>query len=389
MIDPAVRALAARLQRLEAAVADRTPQLGNSSLEASAILEHDINGALVAQYGRQWDGSSGAVALNGAAPPQPSAPTVTPALSGLVVSWDGLWADPVAITPMDYSRVEIHVSTDPNFDPAFADTIAGTFETSRGGSVTISTGSDFSTRYVRLVARTFPGRSSVASAVVAGLPDSSITTVAANKSQVIYAARAPGITDFGSTGDLWYQTDPVRTDLVLTTWVSRGGTTWQITTLAVANLSTAPGLALGTMAPYVPELTGVNLGAGSTLVGQALRIGNLVFATGTLVIGSSGFSAGSGRWYLSLPFLASVGPADLMIGTAQVNADGAIGQHLVGFASALPGDPTKMAIYAPISTTSTRCDAVGGTGANVTPGGTAWAPNGFMRWSLTYVTTDP
>lgn len=118
--DAAMRALVARLARLERQVATlgRSPQLGHSSIENRAVNVYDGSGQLQAVVGRQFDGSSGTVVVAGPAPPVPSAPTVETVTSGIRVTWDGGFvqaeADRVAGRPtvatLDWARCEIQVS---------------------------------------------------------------------------------------------------------------------------------------------------------------------------------------------------------------------------------------------------------------------------------------
>jgi hypothetical protein len=110
MTDLDVRALARRLEALEAQVGKRGSQLAYSALEDGAIREFDLEGTQVAQYGTQYDGTHVAASLVGPPPPQPTAPTVQGVAGGLLIGWDGLYAGgPFTVAPMDYARCDVVV----------------------------------------------------------------------------------------------------------------------------------------------------------------------------------------------------------------------------------------------------------------------------------------
>jgi hypothetical protein len=170
MTNKALVDLAAQINGLRQQVETLSqPSLGYSSLEDGAIPEFDRAGGQVAQYGTQFDGSHMAASLSGPVPPIPSAPIVTPVAGGLMVRWDGEWADAAAIAPMDFSRVEVHVSTDPGFDRTSATFLRATIETPRGGDAVIVP-LPYVEHTVALVARSLSGKSSVASVPVVGTP---------------------------------------------------------------------------------------------------------------------------------------------------------------------------------------------------------------------------
>lgn len=163
--------LAARIRKMEGQIKTLSlPSLGYSSLEDSAIPEFDRDGTQVAQYGTQFDGSHMAAPLVGPTPPVPSAPTAVAVPGGGVqVDWDGLWADPAAIVPMDFSRVEVHVSPVIGFDASTATWLRGTIETPRGGQLVVAP-LLYVQHEVRLVARSLTGARSAASAAVLVTP---------------------------------------------------------------------------------------------------------------------------------------------------------------------------------------------------------------------------
>src|SRR5687768_12102147 len=115
--DP-IRSLMTRLARIEKAQQDKgsTPQLGTSSIEGGTLVVNDDLGALKGAVGSQADGTNTFVAFNGPPPPQPTVPAIE-LLSGAVrVSWDGLWVDD-ALTPLDFSRIDVHFIDDLSDDP--------------------------------------------------------------------------------------------------------------------------------------------------------------------------------------------------------------------------------------------------------------------------------
>ena len=218
-----------RLARIERELrhVSTQPQLGDSSVEGGAILFNTEEGDPAMQVGYQFDGTNAPTVLTGPPPPQPTAPAATPVLNGAVVNWDGLFVDD-ALVPMDFARVEVHASDDPDDLAETADTLVGTYETPRGGNMVVPVGSG--TQYVRLVARSLSGARSTASdavSVVATTSDditaaveaiasdaldianaaasdaSGAVTTANGKGKVYYSATEPTGGTY-STSDLWF-----------------------------------------------------------------------------------------------------------------------------------------------------------------------------------------
>lgn len=154
---------------------DPGSQLEFSSIEDGAIEEY-YNGQHVSSIGLQFDGTHVAASLSGPKPPTPNRPIVTPGLESLTVRIDGVFLgedgqpDITVIPNMDFSRFEVHVSRDPEFEAAMATTLKGTVETPRGGEVVISPLAGGETYYVRVVTRSLSGKFSDDSAVASGVP---------------------------------------------------------------------------------------------------------------------------------------------------------------------------------------------------------------------------
>lgn len=158
-----VRRLASRLAGAERAAKQRGEQLAYSALEDGAIREFSLEGDQVAQYGKQYDGTSTAAVLLSPPPPAPSTPTVTPVAGGLIVKWDGTFENDITtVAPMDWARCDfvagpvgmdpiavppMYSATSPRGNEAFLPLAPGAYD-------------------VALVSRTQAGRPSDASAIV-------------------------------------------------------------------------------------------------------------------------------------------------------------------------------------------------------------------------------
>lgn len=164
-----------RIMRLEGDLRtlQTTPRLANSSLDGGAITINDPEtGNPLVILGEQSDGTSAVVHVAGPPPPVPSTPIVSSDLGSLQVEWDGAWATDLLIdqpvAPLDFSRVEIHISTDSGFTPDLETTLRTTVESPRGGRVRVAVPYD-QTQYVRLVARSLSGKGSDPSAEASGV----------------------------------------------------------------------------------------------------------------------------------------------------------------------------------------------------------------------------
>jgi hypothetical protein len=107
-------------------------------------------------------------------PPQPSTPTVVPALKGVRITWNGLDVSAAAM-PVDLAYVEIHASTSgPTFTPAAATLQASRFYPG-GGSTSIVT-VDYNLTYVRLVPYDTSGNAGPASTAASATPAQAVNT---------------------------------------------------------------------------------------------------------------------------------------------------------------------------------------------------------------------
>lgn len=135
-----------RLARLERGA--RVSRLAHASLEDTSIPAYDDTGTVRQIIGRQSDGTFAVAYVNGPPPPRPSAPTVSARQLAIVVGWDGEFEDG-APRPGDFARVDVHMDTDPEFEPTGA-TVYGSLV----GEGALAIPADTETHYVRLVAVT-------------------------------------------------------------------------------------------------------------------------------------------------------------------------------------------------------------------------------------------
>ena len=153
--------LARKLLELEQQVQalGRGTRLGHSSLQGESILALDEDGEVLAELGTEG-GAGGVVHLDGPEPPRPTAPVLEQGVGTIFVRWDGAW-DPIdegdegepPTTPIDFDRIEVHATTDPEATEWDEDTLAGSI-TQRNGGVVMIRGWDLDdVVYVRLVCR--------------------------------------------------------------------------------------------------------------------------------------------------------------------------------------------------------------------------------------------
>jgi len=146
----------------------RAGQLANSSLEEGQTIEaRDDTGALRGRWG--WvDGAVGLVTEGGDPVSAPTAPTVTPSLGGLRVTWDGLLSGDPAI-PVDFDHMSVHVSTTSGFTPGAATYVGSIRRAGEGGMLPVVP-LPYVEHYVVLIPVTTGGVQGDPSAEVAATP---------------------------------------------------------------------------------------------------------------------------------------------------------------------------------------------------------------------------
>jgi hypothetical protein len=157
-----LRELARKLSQLDRRVRSigSTGQLAHSSIEDGAVQAYNRSGQQVMLIGKQWDGTYAPSVTNGPVPPTPSTPIVTDGTEGISVRWDGGFAGGLLGAPMDYLRVDIHISTTNDFTPDFSNRF-GTIVPPTGGEIAFALAPG--TYYVKLVCWSQAGVPSAAS----------------------------------------------------------------------------------------------------------------------------------------------------------------------------------------------------------------------------------
>ena len=156
--------------RKELRASTTTQQLAYSSIEnGGRILVRDVDGREMMTIGRNPDGSYGSTPRNGPTPPQATAPHLIPTPGGITVSWDGEYLDSL-MTPDDFSRVEVHLSDDPNMTAESAVNLVGSIESPRGTEVPVVKLTPGTTYYVAFVVRNTAGGRGPVSPVTTGQP---------------------------------------------------------------------------------------------------------------------------------------------------------------------------------------------------------------------------
>lgn len=156
--------LMGRIRRLEREIRSgvNTPQLGSSSIEDNGrIEEYDNDDQLVQIIGTQYDGTHTTAQVAGPIPPAPSAPVVTPRPGGAIIAWDGTFADPATVAPMDFARVDVVIGGSQGFDTTAA-TPRVSYVSARGGEMFVPLPEG--QHYAALVTRTQSGKVSASSA---------------------------------------------------------------------------------------------------------------------------------------------------------------------------------------------------------------------------------
>lgn len=148
----------------------RTPQLAYSSLEEGQAVEVRAgDGTTRQRIGWQPDGSVAVVTEGGDPVSAPSAPTVTPSIAGLKVTWDGTLADPDAALPADFDHMAVHVSDSSGFTPSAA-TYQGTIRRAGEGGTLPVAPLPYVVHYVVLIPVTTGGVQGTPSAEASGTP---------------------------------------------------------------------------------------------------------------------------------------------------------------------------------------------------------------------------
>lgn len=206
--------LRGRVRRAERSVVS----LAHSSIEDGAVLAFDQDGTQTLQIGLQHDNTHVAASLSGPQPPTPTAPVVDGHAGYLNIVWNGGF-EAGQITPMDFSRVEIYVSTDPITVP-YPSLLVGTIETPQGATATLGAGTG--TYYIRLASRSLSGKVSALSAevtaTVTAVPSAEavqeVLDAANGKNKITFSIDTPSI-DGTAEGDIWFQRDG---DLIVGQW---------------------------------------------------------------------------------------------------------------------------------------------------------------------------
>ncbi|MEU0236789.1 hypothetical protein ABZ234_03795 [Nocardiopsis sp. NPDC006198] len=146
----------------------RAGQLAHSSLEEGQTIEvRDETGTLRGRWG--WvDGAVGVVTEGGDPVSAPTAPTVTPSLGGLRVTWDGLLSGDPAI-PVDFDHMAVHVSTETGFTPSAATYVGSIRRAGEGGMLPVIP-LPYVEHYVVLIPVTTGGVQGAPSAEVSATP---------------------------------------------------------------------------------------------------------------------------------------------------------------------------------------------------------------------------
>ncbi len=190
--------------------------LGHSSFDRGAITQYkpgSAGGLPTARFGQQDDGTYGAATLGGPTPPSPTNFTVTGGVERAVVNWSGDWIGgplPVPSAPLDFSRVEIHAWTTPDFSGIDIITLRlPNYESPRGGEISIVGLTPDTDYWFRLTARTQAGKFATSPEVVGPVRATKLTVENIDLSEIggntIHRGPSEPIGDH-KIGDLWLQT---------------------------------------------------------------------------------------------------------------------------------------------------------------------------------------
>lgn len=169
----AVRELARELREIQSQVRGmqrgvRGPHLPYSSIDSGSVEVRDSAGQVRQRWGWLPDGTVGTISEGGDPPPAPTAPTVTPSIGGLRVTWDGALANELAL-PGDFDHMAVHVSTTSGFTPSAATFVGGIRREGEGGMLPVIP-LPYQEHYVVLVPVTTGGVTGTPSAEAAATP---------------------------------------------------------------------------------------------------------------------------------------------------------------------------------------------------------------------------
>jgi hypothetical protein len=134
---------------------------------------------------------------------------------------------------------------------------------------------------------------------------------------------------------------------------------------------------------YTPVFTtasgspAVGTGGGGNITGRHKKIGRLCTVSGYMKFGTTGASAGTGEWRMSLPFTAATVTDQAWLGSVYMNdASAGASGHFIGTAVVASG--------------GTYATFYGGNAAAQVTGTTpvAWSPGDAIRWEVTYETAS-
>lgn len=206
-----IAALQKRIVQLEAG--QRTAQLGYSSIDGGALTVTDGAGTTRQLIGAQPDGTNTVVDMNAPPPAAPDTPTVSAAIGGLVVGWDGQLGGTPPLS--DFICVQVHVSPS---GAGFTPSAATLQRTMIAPGVVVVPGLTAGTQYwAALVAVNSSGAVSAPSTAASATPITAAQAIPAGsimQAQLGFTISAGGVAvSFAPSapaspnpGDLWFNT---------------------------------------------------------------------------------------------------------------------------------------------------------------------------------------
>ncbi|MFI1012677.1 hypothetical protein [Streptomyces sp. NPDC020965] len=201
-----------RLQALE-----RSTQAGYTAIEGGGSLDiYDEDGTHKGSVGVQPDGGVALVPVNSTPPPTPALPSVESVLAGLVIGWDGTFADSYS-TPTDFSLIQVHLGPTEDFTPDVT-TLVATITAVLGGTTTVAV-EGYAAVWVRLVAINTEAITGPASVAVQGAPRQAVPKDLIdgiiNETKLAEAAVTEGKLALGAVGTPALGDDAVTTQKIL------------------------------------------------------------------------------------------------------------------------------------------------------------------------------